>query len=141
MSVQPNTTRLPNVDPYNTFIINCIATVPESVISPKMFNWSRLYISVTGQQTMQAVTMERRQFKIASTNLDRPTSSSLLTVTETTPGNYTYHCQVHLEGHNNIIMNETDVHPINVTGMCCHTVDINIMDIIQNFIFVMWHHV
>jgi len=36
-----NTTRLPNMAPYNTFFFACTATVPQGVVSPKTFTWSR----------------------------------------------------------------------------------------------------
>ena len=114
MSVQSNTTHLPNVEPYNTFIINCTATVPESVISRKVFTWSVSDSNGIGYEPSRAVTLGNDHFQIVTNEVNHVSTSSM-TVTETTAGNYSYHCQVELEGHNTIT-NETDVHPIIVTG-------------------------
>ena len=51
---------------------------------------------------------------ITSTNLDQPTSTSVLTVRETTAGDYRYRCRVDL---NELTVGDTaDVYPITVTG-------------------------
>ena len=51
---------------------------------------------------------------ITSTNLDQPTSTSVLTVRETTAGDYRYRCRVDLS---ELTVGDTiHVYPINVTG-------------------------
>ena len=51
---------------------------------------------------------------ITSTNLDQLTSTSVLTVRETTAGDYRYRCRVDLS--ELTVVNTADVYPINVTG-------------------------
>jgi len=51
---------------------------------------------------------------IASTNLDQPTSTSVLTVRKTTAGDYRYRCRVDLSELS--LFNKTDLYPIKVTG-------------------------
>jgi len=51
---------------------------------------------------------------IITTNLDQPTSTSVLTVRETTAGDYRYRCRVDLRELS--VVSTTDVYPINVTG-------------------------
>ena len=92
LSLTPNTTRLPNVNPYNIFSLTCTATVPEGVVSPKTFTWQRRR---TGPDLGDA-------FKIVSNSAstvikpDIPDSQSVLTVTEEVDGVYVYQCLVRL---------------------------------------------
>jgi len=62
---------------------------------------------------------------ITSTNLDQPTSTSVLTVRETTAGDYRYLCRVYLNELS--LINTTDVYPINVTGelILCSNINAN----------------
>ena len=52
---------------------------------------------------------------ITSTNLDQPTSTSVLTVRETTAGDYRYRCRVDLN-ELTVVNIKDDVYPITVTG-------------------------
>ena len=57
--------------------------------------------------------------QINSSTLNQPVSTSVLTVTETTAGEWYYHCIVTLEELTNVT-NEADSHPIHVTGKSFH---------------------
>ena len=111
VNVVSNTTRLPNVAPYNTFSLTCTATVPQGVVSPKTFTWRRRIGASTSGLT--AIT-GNSSILINSTNLDQPTSTSVLTVRETTAGDYRYRCMADLS--ELTVGNTMDVYPINVTG-------------------------
>jgi len=98
--------------PYNTFFFACTATVPQGVVSPKTFTWSRrIGASMSG---LIDITDNGGSILITSTDLDQPTSTSVLTVKETTAGDYHYRCRLHLSELS--LTNITDVYPINVTG-------------------------
>ena len=57
--------------------------------------------------------------QIMNNALDEPVSTSVLTVTETTAGEWYYLCSVFLMKVTNVT-NEADSHPIRVTGMFLH---------------------
>ena len=57
--------------------------------------------------------------QINSSTLNQPKSTSVLTVTETTAGEWYYHCNVTLEELTNVT-NEAGSHPIHVTGKSFH---------------------
>jgi len=98
--------------PYNTFSLTCTATAPQGVVSPKKFTWRRRIGSSTGG--LNDITDNGGSILITSTNLDQPTSTSVLTVRETTAGDYRYRCRVDL---NELTVGDTaDVYPITVTG-------------------------
>ena len=117
MALTANTTRLPNMAPYNTFFLNCTTTSSvegRNVSLPKSFLWLRRYGSselnpypLSGNATIQIKDGD---------NLYQPTSSSMLTVTENTPRDYRYRCQVDLNLPADTILNRADVYPITVTG-------------------------
>ena len=114
VNVVSNTTRLPNVAPYNTFSLTCTATVPQGVVSPKTFTWRRRIGASTGGLIEVTV---NSSINITSTSLDQPTSTSVLTVTETTVGNYRYRCRVDLtELGLPAVVTTMDVYPIDVIG-------------------------
>ena len=115
MNLTSNTTHLPNTAPYNTFSLTCTATVPQGVVSPKTFTWRRRIGSSTDDLT--DITDNGDSILITSTNLDQPTSTSVLTVKETTAGDYRYRCRVDLG--ELPVFSKTDVYPINVTGERC----------------------
>ena len=112
LSLTPNTTRLPNVAPYNTFSLTCTATAPEGVVSPKTFTWWRQNAEMNNKllQINHSETIH-----INSSTLNQPVSTSVLTVTETTAGEWYYRCTVTLEELTNVT-NEAGSHPIQVTG-------------------------
>ena len=112
MELTSNTTRFPNTAPYNTFFLTCNATVPQGVVSPKTFIWRRRIGASTAGLT--DITDNGGSILITSTNLDQPTSTSVLTVRETTAGDYRYRCRVDLS--ELTVGNTTYVYPINVTG-------------------------
>ena len=91
LSANLNTTRFPNVSPYNVFRINCTATVPAGVVAPKTFEWKRR----KGNRGLLNVS-NRDSFDIVNSGLDMLTSTSILTVTERSSGTWTYRCKVKL---------------------------------------------
>ena len=111
LSLTANTTRLPNVPPYNTFSLTCTATAPEGVVSPKTFTWWRQNaLSINLAQINNNETNY-----INSSTLNQPKSTSVLTVTETTAGEWYYHCNVTLFELTNVT-NGIRSHPIHVTS-------------------------
>ena len=120
VTLTTNTTRLPNVAPYNTFSLTCTATSNvEGVVSvalPKKFIWRRRYgPDTTGLTQLSGNTTIQIQ---DGDNLNQPTSSSMLTVTEDIPQDYRYRCRVDLDLPADNIFTLTDVYPITVTGKC-----------------------
>ena len=118
LALTANTTRLPNVTPYNTFFLNCTVTSSVeglgSVALPKRFQWRRRF----GSSEMNLVLLSSNatiQIQDGD-NLNQPTSFSILTVTEDIPRDYLYCCQVDLDLPADMILNRTDIHPITVTG-------------------------
>ena len=120
VTLTANTTRLPNVAPYNTFFLNCTATSSVesvgNVTLRKRFQWRRRYISdATGlTQLSSNATIQIQN----GNNLTQPSNSSMLIVTEDLPQNYQYRCQVDLDLPADSISTLTDVDPITVTGKC-----------------------
>ena len=112
LSLTPITTRLPNVHPYNTFSLTCTATAPEGVVSPKTFSWWRR--NAVSNNNLSLI-HDNETIQINSSSLNQPKSTSVLTVTETTAGEWYYHCIVTLEELTNVT-NEAGSHPIHVTG-------------------------
>ena len=119
VTLTANTTRLPNVAPYNTFTLTCAATSRVegvgNVALPKRFLWRRRYgPDTTGLTLLSANTTIEIQ---DGDHLTQPTSSSMMTVTEDIPRDYRYRCQVDLDLSADNIFSFTDVYPITVTGM------------------------
>ena len=107
-----NSTHLPNIPPYNTFSLTCTATAPEGVVSPKTFTWWRQN-AVMNSKLVQINHSETNY--INGSTLNQPKSTSVLTVTETTAGEWYYHCNVTLEELTNV-SNKAGSHLIQVTG-------------------------
>ena len=116
LSLTSNITRLPNVSPYNTFSLTCTATAPEGVVSPKTFSWWRRNAEMNNK-LVQINHSETNH--IISSTVNQPKSTSVLTVTETTAGEWYYDCIVTLEELTNVT-NEAGSHPIHVTGKSFH---------------------
>ena len=118
ITLTANTTRLPNVAPYNTFSLNCTATSSVegvgSVALPKRFHWRRRY----GPDTTGLTQLSNNATILIwdGDNLFQPTSSSMLTVTEEIPQDYRYRCRVDLDLPADSIFTLTDVYPITVTS-------------------------
>ena len=113
VSLEPNTTRLPTEPPYNTFTITCTATAPEGVVAGKTIEWMRrIGSSTTG---LSEITDNGNTIQIVATGLNQPETISVLTVTETTPGDYRYRCRVDIP-ELTIDNVDGDVYPINVIG-------------------------
>ena len=91
LSLTSNTTRLPNVPPYNTFSLTCTATVPEGVVSPKTFTWQRRIGPGSGSAFQMVSNSDSTVIEP-----DIPDSQSVLTVTEEVNGVYVYRCLVRL---------------------------------------------
>ena len=112
--------------PYSTFSLICTATSRVegvgNVALPKRFLWRRQY----GPDTLGLTQLSNNatiQIQDGD-NLNQPTSSSILTVTEDSPGDYRYHCRVDLDLATDDIFTFTDVYPIRVTGKCCSSEEI-----------------
>ena len=112
LSLTSNTTRLPNIPPYNTFSLTCTATAPEGVVSQRTFTWWRRN-AVTNSNLTEV--LSNNKFNIINSTSDQPVSTSVLTVTETTAGEWYYHCNVTLEELTNVT-DEAGPHPIHVTS-------------------------
>ena len=69
------------------------------------------------------------KFNIINSTLDQPVSTSVLTVTETTPGIWQFYCTVLLDD----IENTSDVHSIHVTGKPSYPFPIN--PFLNNYLF------
>ena len=126
LSLTPNTTRLPNVHPYNIFSLTCTATAPEGVVSPKNFTWWRQN-AVINNNIAQINHSEAIQ--IINRALEHPVSTSVLTVTETTAGEWYYYCSVTLKELTNVT-NEAGSHRIHVTGKSLHLCSITLMTLL-----------
>ena len=113
VSLEPNTTRLLTVPPYNTIAITCTATAPEGVVAGKTISWRRRIGPSTTDLT--EITDNGDTIRIVTTGFNQPETISVLTVTETTPGDYRYRCRVDIPeiGINDV---DGDVYPIDVIG-------------------------
>ena len=78
--------------PYNTFTLNCTASVHDTILVPKTFHW-RVHF---GGQEMNVSSNEDR-ILITDMNANTPTSNSILRVTESIPGAYQYICTAVLQ--------------------------------------------
>ena len=110
-----NTTRLPNVAPYNTFSLTCSATSlvqGSEVAFTKSFTWSYQMGNRVGA-TSGFTTV---RMGIVNRGLSLARSTSELTVSETTAGMYTYRCQANLVLSADNIFGRNDYYPITVTG-------------------------
>ena len=118
LTLTANTTRLPNVAPYNTFSLTCAATSSVegvgNVALPKRFLWRRRY--TPSESTVYLLANNASINIVDGDNLNLPTSSSILEVTEDIPQNYWYCCQVDLDLPEDNISTRTDIYPVIVTG-------------------------
>ena len=87
MTVQPHTVISFVTPPYNTFTLNCTASVRDTVLVPKTFYWRVLF----GGQEMN-VSSNGDTIIITDMNLNALTSNSILRVREITSGTYQYIC-------------------------------------------------
>ncbi len=113
MSVKANSTRLPTEPPYNTFTILCTTSVPDGVFVAKSIKWRRRIGS--GTTGLTDVTANGDTILIDSSDLTLAVSTSRLTVTEDTAGDYRYRCRI--DNFDLGIFETEDVYPINVVGM------------------------
>ena len=111
--MEPNTTRLLTVPPYNTIVITCTATAPEGVVAGKTIEWRRRIGPSNGG--LLEITDNGDTIQVVTTGLNRPVTNSVLTVKETTPGDYRYRCRVNIP-EIGIINEDGDVYPIDVIG-------------------------
>ena len=92
VSVQPHTVTAFVTPPYNTFTLNCTASVHDTILVPKTFHWKvhfggqEMNISSNGDRTL-----------IIDRNVNAPTSTSILRVTENISGSYQYICTAVLQ--------------------------------------------
>ena len=68
---------------------------------------------------LQGITDNGGTILIETSGLDQAVTTSLLTVTETTPGDYRYRCRIDIPDLG-IDNQDGDVYPINVIGMYGH---------------------
>ncbi len=118
MTVEANTTRLPTEPPFNTFSILCTASAPDGVIAAKTITWKRRIGS--GTSGLDDIIANGDTILIEPRDLTQAESTSLLTVTEDTAGDYRYRCRVDIPElgiDGNKPLQTEDVYPINVTGV------------------------
>ena len=113
LAVLSSTTRLPNVNPYNTFTLTCTATAPMGVIESKTFTWRRRS-GLGGFCGSFSAFTESATLQITNSNVDQPVSTSVLTVTETTAAEWRYCCQASLLG----VTDSSGEVAVTVTGKC-----------------------
>ena len=105
VTTSPISVDIINVEPHDAFSIVCTATAPDIVIVPKSIEWERMQDTSTASE---ALTDNGDTVTIVDANLDSPTSTSTLMVTENTAGNYIYTCtstlQILPEG---LVVNDT----------------------------------
>ncbi len=81
-------------DNFNTFSIMCTAELPSGVQASKVINWQR---TLEGNPP-EPVIANDDTIVIVTTDLDSPTSTSVLTVTEVISGQYVYTCTATVVG-------------------------------------------
>ena len=113
LTVDSNTTRLPNMIPYNTFTLTCTATAPTGVIESKTFTWRRTSGLGGSCANFDVITGG------VDSSVDQPVSSSVLTVTETTAAEWRYCCQASLFD----VTGTSDEVAVTVTGECVKPVE------------------
>ena len=116
LSLSLDTTRLPNVAPYNTFTITCTASVPLGVVSPKTFQWRR-QINHNCSEEIHSSLNNNDSINIVSKDPSKPVSTSILSVNETIAGTWSYCCQADLDELNITNINSTS---ITITGRFCY---------------------
>lgn len=84
--MQPETGTALNVSPYNTFTLRCAASVPDTVLLQKSFEWS------DGEGN--PISDNGNSILISRRDLSAPKSISELTVNNPSIGNHTYFCTV-----------------------------------------------
>ena len=82
---------------------------------PKKFMWMRWYGRGTGRSDVAKLS-SHDNFQIVGENLNRSTSTSMLTVTERIPEVYKYCCQVNLDLAADNISAKADAQSITVSG-------------------------
>ena len=92
MSVQPHTVTAFVTPPYNTFTLNCTASVRDTILVPKTFHWKVHF----GGQEMN-ISSNGDRILITDINVNAPTSNSILRVTESISGAYQYICTAVLQ--------------------------------------------
>ena len=92
MSVQPHTVTAFVTPPFNTFTLNCTASVHDTILVPKTFHWKVIF----GGQEMN-VSSNGDRILITDMNINAPTSNSILRVTENISGSYQYICTAVLQ--------------------------------------------
>ena len=92
VSVQPHTVTAFVTPPYNTFTLNCTASVHDTLLVPKTFHWKVIF----GGQEMN-VSSNGDRILITDMNVNAPTSNSILRVTENLSGSYQYVCTAVLQ--------------------------------------------
>ena len=78
--------------PYNTFTLNCTASVRDTILVPKTFHWRVLF----GAHEMN-LSSNTGSIMITNMNLNAPTSNSILRVTANISGSYQYICTAVLQ--------------------------------------------
>lgn len=87
--MQPETGIALDVSPYNTFTLRCTASVPDTVLLQKSFDWRE-------EEGGSAISDNGNSILISRQDLSRPESISELTLNDPSVGNHTYFCTVNM---------------------------------------------
>lgn len=90
--ITPSVTRLIDVAPYNTFVLNCSGIMLTQTAQSKVFTWKKVINNLSSN-----VTHNGDSVNITNSNLEGVHSTSILEVRENVGGNYTYICSVATE--------------------------------------------
>ena len=96
VALAPITTRVLNVDPYNTFALTCafssnVLNMPVNV--PKSVQWTR----TIGSGPATVVTASTPGVDITDSGLDQSSGSSMLATTAVSAGEHAFECLVRLD--------------------------------------------
>ena len=88
VQTEPSTVTVLDATPYNSFSIVCSASVPTNVTATKTFVWRR------GPSGTGTVLSSSEGTTITTLNPGNALSTSVLTTNVSTPGSFTYTCDV-----------------------------------------------
>jgi len=90
--ITPSITRLIDMAPYNTFILNCSGIMLTQTAQSKLFTWKKVVNDIASN-----VTHDGDSVNVTNSNLEGISSTSILQVRENVYGDYTYICSVATE--------------------------------------------
>lgn len=112
VSVTPATISILDVSPYNTLVVNCSVTQPDSVIVSKMIEWRK-----TSGVTTQTLTADGSTINITTGNLNQSSSTSSLSVTANGAGNIMYTCLATLQVPGDPLVSYSETAAVTIKGM------------------------